>query len=68
VVCETYDLLYGQNRNDSVTNFDKTNVKGALNTLNKKMNLEKLETNKLIYFSTETDNDINDNYIKSATI
>lgn len=67
-VCETYDLLYGQNRNDSVTNFDKTNVKGALNTLNKKMNLEKLETNKLIYFSTETDNDINDNYMKSATI
>lgn len=67
-VCETYDLLYGQNRNDSTTNFDKTNVKGALNTLNKKMNLEKLKTNKLIYFSTETDNDINDNYIKSATI
>lgn len=67
-VCETYDLLYGQNRNDSATNFDKTNVKGALNTLNKKMNLEKLETNKLIYFSTETDNDINDNYMKSATI
>lgn len=67
-VCETYDLLYGQNRNDSATNFDKTNVKGALNTLNKKMNLGKLETNKLIYFSTETDNDINDNYIKSATI
>lgn len=67
-VCETYDLLYGQNRNDSTTNFDKTNVKGALNTLNKKMNLEKLETNKLIYFSTETDNDINDNYMKSATI
>lgn len=32
------------------------------------MNLEKLETNKLIYFSTETDNDINDNYMKSATI
>lgn len=67
-VCETYDLLYGQNRNDSTTNFDKTNVKGALNTLNKKMNLEKLETNKLIYFSAETDNDINDNYMKSATI
>lgn len=67
-VCETYDLLYGQNRNDSTTNFDKTNVKGALNTLNKKMNLGKLETNKLIYFSTETDNDINDNYMKSATI
>lgn len=67
-VCETYDLLYGQNRNDSTTNFDKTNIKGALNTLNKKMNLEKLETNKLIYFSTETDNDINDNYMKSATI
>lgn len=67
-VCETYDLLYGQNRNDSTTNFDKTNVKGALNTLNKKMNLEKLKTNKLIYFSTETDNDINDNYMKSATI
>lgn len=67
-VCEIYDLLYGQNRNDSTTNFDKTNVKGALNTLNKKMNLEKLKTNKLIYFSTETDNDINDNYMKSATI
>lgn len=67
-VCETYDLLYGQNRNDSATNFDKTNVKGALNTLNRKMNLGKLETNKLIYFSTETDNDINDNYMKSATI
>lgn len=67
-VCDTYDLLYGQNRNDSTTNFDKTNVKGALNTLNKKMNLGKLETNKLIYFSTETDNDINDNYMKSATI
>lgn len=67
-VCETYDLLYGQNRNDSTTNFDKTNVKGALNTLNKKMNLEKLKTNKLIYFSTETDNNINDNYMKSATI
>lgn len=67
-VCETYDLLYGQNRNDSATNFNKTNVKGALNTLNKKMNLGKLETNKLIYFSTETDNDINDNYMKSATI
>lgn len=67
-VCETYDLLYGQNRNDSTTNFDKTNVKGALNTLNKKMNLGKLETNKLIYFSTETDNDINDNYMKSAII
>jgi hypothetical protein len=32
------------------------------------MNLGKLETNKLIYFSTETDNDINDNYMKSATI
>lgn len=67
-VCETYDLLYGQNRNDSATNFDKTNVKGALNTLNKKMNLGKLQTNKLIYFSTETDTDINDNYMKSATI
>lgn len=67
-VCETYDLLYGQNRNDSATNFNKTNVKGALNTLNRKMNLGKLETNKLIYFSTETDNDINDNYMKSATI
>lgn len=67
-VCETYDLLYGQNRDDSITNFDKTNVKGALNTLNRKMNLGKLETNKLIYFSTETDNDINDNYMKSATI
>lgn len=66
--CETYDLLYGQNRNDSITNFDKTNVKGALNTLNKKMNLGKLQTNKLIYFSTETDTDINDNYMKSATI
>lgn len=67
-VCETYDLLYGQNRNDSATNFNKTNVKGALNTLNKKMNLGKLETNKLIYFSTEIDNDINDNYMKSASI
>ena len=67
-VCETYDLLYGQNRDDSATNFNKTNVKGALNTLNRKMNLGKLETNKLIYFSTETDNDINDNYMKSATI
>lgn len=67
-VCETYDLLYGQNRNDSITNFDKTNVKGALNTLNRKMNLDKLDTNKLIYFSTETDNNINDNYMKSATI
>lgn len=67
-VCETYDLLYGQNRDDSATNFNKTNVKGALNTLNKKMNLGKLETNKLIYFSTETDTDINDNYMKSATI
>jgi hypothetical protein len=32
------------------------------------MNLGKLETNKLIYFSTETDTDINDNYMKSATI
>nr|DAU68695.1 MAG TPA: hypothetical protein [Caudoviricetes sp.] len=32
------------------------------------MNLGKLETNKLIYFSTETDNDINDNYMKSAII
>lgn len=67
-VCDTYDLLYGQNRNDSTTNFDKTNVKGALNILNKKMSLDKLETNKLIYFSTETDNSINDNYMKSATI
>ena len=67
-VCDTYDLLYGQNRNDSATNFNKTNVKGALNTLNRKMNLGKLETNKLIYFSTETDNDINDNYMKSATV
>lgn len=67
-VCETYDLLYGQNRNDSVTNFDKTNIKGALNTLNRKMSLDKLDTNKLIYFSTEIDNDINDNYMKSATI
>jgi hypothetical protein len=61
-------LLYGQNRNDSATNFDKTNIKGALNTLNRKMNLDKLDTNKLIYFSTETDNNINDNYMKSATI
>lgn len=68
VVCDTYDLLYGQNRNDSATNFDKTNIKGALNTLNRKMNLDKLDTNKLIYFSTETDNNINDNYMKSATI
>lgn len=67
-VCDTYDLLYGQNRNDSATNFDKTNIKGALNTLNRKMSLDKLDTNKLIYFSTETDNDINDNYMKSATI
>lgn len=67
-VCDIYDLLYGQNRNDSVTNFDKTNIKGALNTLNRKMSLDKLDTNKLIYFSTETDNDINDNYMKSATI
>lgn len=67
-VCDTYDLLYGQNRNDSVTNFDKTNIKGALNTLNRKMSLDKLDTNKLIYFSTEIDNDINDNYMKSATI
>lgn len=67
-VCDTYDLLYGQNRNDSATNFDKTNIKGALNTLNKKMSLDKLETNKLIYFSTETDKNINDNYMKSATI
>lgn len=68
VVCDTYDLLYGQNRDDSATNFDKTNIKGALNTLNRKMSLDKLDTNKLIYFSTETDNDINDNYMKSATI
>lgn len=67
-VCDTYDLLYGQNRNDSATNFDRTNIKGALNTLNRKMSLDKLDTNKLIYFSTETDNDINDNYMKSATI
>lgn len=67
-VCDTYDLLYGQNRNDSVTNFDKTNIKGALNTLNRKMSLDKLDTNKLIYFSTETDSDIDDNYMKSATI
>lgn len=67
-VCDIYDLLYGQNRNDSATNFDKTNIKGALNTLNRKMSLDKLDTNKLIYFSTETDNDINDNYMKSATI
>ena len=67
-VCDTYDLLYGQNRNDSVTNFDKTNIKGALNTLNRKMSLDKLDTNKLIYFSTEIDNNINDNYMKSATI
>ena len=67
-VCDTYDLLYGQNRDDSTTNFDKTNIKGALNTLNRKMSLDKLDTNKLIYFSTETDNDINDNYMKSATI
>lgn len=67
-VCDTYDLLYGQNRDDSATNFDKTNIKGALNTLNRKMSLDKLDTNKLIYFSTETDNDINDNYMKSATI
>ena len=67
-VCDTYDLLYGQNRNDSVTNFDKTNIKGALNTLNRKMSLDKLDTNKLIYFSTEIDNDINDNYMKSAII
>lgn len=67
-VCDTYDLLYGQNRNDSATNFDKTNIKGVLNTLNRKMSLDKLDTNKLIYFSTETDNDINDNYMKSATI
>lgn len=67
-VCDTYDLLYGQNRNDSATNFDKTNIKGALNTLNRKMSLDKLDTNKLIYFSTEIDNNINDNYMKSATI
>lgn len=67
-VCDTYDLLYGQNRNDSTTNFDKTNIKGALNTLNRKMSLDKLDTNKLIYFSTEIDNNINDNYMKSATI
>ena len=67
-VCDTYDLLYGQNRNDSATNFDRTNIKGALNTLNRKMSLDKLDTNKLIYFSTEIDNDINDNYMKSATI
>ena len=67
-VCDTYDLLYGQNRNDSITNFDKTNIKGALNTLNRKMSLDKLDTNKLIYFSTEIDNNINDNYMKSATI
>lgn len=67
-VCDTYDLLYGQNRDDSATNFDKTNIKGALNTLNRKMSLDKLDTNKLIYFSTEIDNDINDNYMKSATI
>ena len=67
-VCDTYDLLYGQNRDDSVTNFNKTNVKGALNTLNRKMSLDKLDTNKLIYFSTETDSDIDDNYMKSATI
>lgn len=67
-VCDTYDLLYGQNRNDSATNFNKTSVKGALNTLNRKMNLGKLEANKLIYFSTEKDTDINDNYMKSATI
>jgi len=67
-VCDTYDLLYGQNRDDSTTNFDKTNIKGALNTLNRKMSLDKLETNKLIYFSTETDSSINDNYMKSATI
>lgn len=67
-VCDTYDLLYGQKRNDSATNFDKTNIKGALNTLNRKMSLDKLDTNKLIYFSTETDNDINDNYMKSAII
>ena len=67
-VCDTYDLLYGQNRDDSTTNFDKTNIKGALNTLNRKMSLDKLDTNKLIYFSTEIDNDINDNYMKSATI
>ena len=67
-ICDTYDLLYGQNRNDSTTNFDKTNIKGALNTLNRKMSLDKLDTNKLIYFSTEIDNDINDNYMKSATI
>lgn len=67
-VCDTYDLLYGQNRNDSATNFDRTNIKGALNTLNRKMSLDKLDTNKLIYFSTETDSDIDDNYMKSATI
>lgn len=67
-VCDTYDLLYGQNRNDSTTNFDKTSIKGALNTLNRKMSLDKLDTNKLIYFSTEIDNNINDNYMKSATI
>ena len=67
-VCDTYDLLYGQNRDDSTTNFDKTNIKGALNTLNRKMSLDKLDTNKLIYFSTEIDNNINDNYMKSATI
>ena len=67
-VCDTYDLLYGQNRDDSTTNFDKTNIKGALNTLNRKMSLDKLDTNKLIYFSTEIDNDINDNYMKSAII
>lgn len=67
-VCDIYDLLYGQNRDDSTANFDRTNVKGALNTLNKKMSLDKLDTNKLIYFSTETDSDIDDNYMKSATI
>lgn len=67
-VCDTYDLLYGQNRDDSATNFDRTNIKGALNTLNRKMSLDKLDTNKLIYFSTETDSDIDDNYMKSATI
>lgn len=67
-VCDTYDLLYGQNRDDSTTNFDRTNIKGALNTLNRKMSLDKLDTNKLIYFSTETDSDIDDNYMKSATI
>lgn len=67
-VCDTYDLLYGENRQNNDSNYDKTNVKGALNTLKAKMNLDQLETNKLIYLSTDVNKNINENYMKSVSV